>query len=145
MGGLDKWLIYTWASSPYLHPRCDVDRNCRTLAFVHSVPESAINYGDSKKGPFNEIGEILQILLIEKLGFNGKDDDGDGYVDEEDETEAIFRSISNLITTRSNCFTIISQGKVMRSEEVVAEKKLKVVVDRGTSPIKIKYHREFWD
>jgi len=111
---------------------------------VHSVPESAINYGD-RKGPFNEMGEILEILLMEKLGFNGKDDDGDGYVDEEDETEAIFRSFSNLITTRSNCFTIVSKGKVMRSEEVVAEKKIKVVVDRGTSPIKIKYYRELWE
>jgi len=107
-----------------------------------SLAKAIINYGDSKKGPFNEMGEILEILLMEKLGFNGKDDDEDGYIDEEDETEAIFRSISNLITTRSNCFTIVSQGEVVRSEEVVAEKKLKVVVDRGTSPLKIKYYRE---
>jgi hypothetical protein len=80
-----------------------------------------------------------------KLGINGEDDDEDGYVDEEDENEAIFRSLSNLITTRSNCFTIVSQGRVMRSEEVVAKKKLKVVVDRDTSPLKIKYYREFWE
>ena len=79
---------------------------------------------------------------MEKLGSNGKDDDEDGYVDEEDENEAIFRSLSNLITTRSHCFTIVSQGKVVQSREVVAEKKLKVVVDRGTSPVKIKYYRE---
>ena len=105
------------------------------------MAKAIINYGD-RKGPFNEIGEILEILLMEKLGFNGKDDDGDGYVDEEDETEAIFRSLSNLITTRSNCFTIVSQGKVVRSEEVVAEKRIKVVMDRGTFPIKITYYRE---
>jgi len=90
-------------------------------------------------------GGRLEILLMAKLGFNGKDDDEDGYIDEEDETEALFRSLSNLITARSNCFTIVSQGKVMRSEEVVAEKKLKVVVDRGTSPLKIKYYRELSD
>jgi len=106
------------------------------------LAKAIINYGDSKKRPFNEIGEILEILLMEKLGFNGKDDDEDGYIDEEDETEVIFRSFSNLITTRSNCFTIVSKGEVVRSEEVVAEKKIKVVVDRGTSPIKVKYYRE---
>jgi hypothetical protein len=44
---------------------------------------------------------MLEILLLEKLGSNGKDDDEDGYVDEEDEQEAIFRSLSNLITIRS--------------------------------------------
>lgn len=107
-----------------------------------SLAKAIINYGDSDKGPVNEIGEILEILLLAKLGTNGEDDDEDGYIDEEDENEAIFRSLSNLITTRSNCFTIVSQGKVVRSEEVVAEKKLKVVVDRGTSLLKIKYYRE---
>jgi len=109
-----------------------------------SLAKAIINYGD-RKGPFNEMGEILEILLLAKLGTNGKDDDEDGYIDEEDENEAIFRSLSNLITTRSNCFTIVSEGKVVRSEEVVAEKKLKVVVDRGASPIKIKYYRELSD
>ncbi len=106
-----------------------------------SLAKAIINYGD-RKGPLNEIGEMLEILLLEKLGSNGKDDDEDGYVDEEDEHEAIFRSLSNLITTRSHCFTIVSQGKVVQSKEVAAEKKLKVVVDRGTSPVKIRYYRE---
>ncbi|MFQ6065761.1 MAG: hypothetical protein ACE5K3_00595 [bacterium] len=77
-----------------------------------------------------------------KLGSNEEDDDEDSYIDEEDENEAIIRTVSNLITTCSNCFTIVSQAKVVRSEEVVAEKKLKVVVDRGSSPLKIKYYRE---
>ena len=110
-----------------------------------SLAKAIINYGDSERGPFNEVGEILEILLISKLGTNGEDDDEDGYTDEEDENEATFRSLSNLITTRSNCFTIVSEGKVVRSEKVVAEKKLKVVVDRGTSPLKIKYYRELWE
>ncbi|MFQ6067826.1 MAG: helix-hairpin-helix domain-containing protein, partial [bacterium] len=61
-----------------------------------SLAISIINYGDSKKGPFNEIGEILEILLMAKLGTNGKDDDEDGYIDEEDENEAIIRTVSNL-------------------------------------------------
>jgi type II secretory pathway component PulK len=142
---LDK---ITVAEPPQLPVRGRININTATKKVLEALPgidsslaKAIINYGD-RKGPFNEIGEILEILLMEKLGFNGKDDDEDGYIDEEDETEAIFRSLSNLITTRSNCFTIVSQGKVMRSEEVVAEKKIKVVVDRGTSPIKIKYYRE---
>ena len=107
-----------------------------------AISQAIINYGDSKKRPFNEIGEILQILLLARLGSNGKDDDKDGYIDEEDEREAIFRSLSNLITTRSNCFTVISKGEVIRNDEVVAERKIKAVIDRGSSPIKIKYYRE---
>lgn len=107
-----------------------------------TLSQAIINYGNSKKRPFNEIGEILQILLLAKLGSNGKDDDKDGYIDEEDEREAIFRSLSNLITTRSNCFTVISRGEVIRNDEIVAERKIKAVIDRGSSPIKIKYYRE---
>lgn len=107
-----------------------------------TLSQAIINYGNSKKRPFNEIGEILEILLLARLGSNGKDDDKDGYIDEEDEREAIFRSLSNLITTRSNCFTVISQGEVIRNGEVVAERKIKAVIDRGSLPMKIKYYRE---
>ena len=145
---LDKISV---AEPPQLPVRGRININTAPRKVLEALPgvdsslaKAIINYGD-RKGPFNKIGEILQILLMEKLGFNGKDDDEDGYIDEDDETEAIFRSISNLITTRSNCFTIVSQGKVIRSKEVVAEKKMKAVVDRGTSPIKIKYYRELWE
>jgi type II secretory pathway component PulK len=142
---LDK---ITVAEPPQLPVRGRININTAPKKVLEALPgidssltKAIINYGD-RKGPFNEVGEILEILLIEKLGSNEKDDDGDGYVDEEDENEAIFRMLSNLITTRSNCFTIVSQGKMVRSEEVVAEKKLKIVVDRGSSPIKIRYYRE---
>lgn len=107
-----------------------------------TLSQAIINYGNSKKRPFNEIGEILEILLLARLGSNGKDDDKDGYTDEEDEREAIFRSLSNLITTRSNCFTVISRGEVVKNDEIVAERKIKAIIDRGSSPIKIKYYRE---
>jgi len=107
-----------------------------------ALSQAIINYGNSKKRPFNEIGEILEILLLARLGSNGKDDDKDGYTDEEDEREAIFRSLSNLITTRSNCFTVISRGEVIQNDEIVAERKIKAVIDRGSLPIKIKYYRE---
>ena len=110
-----------------------------------SLAKSIIRYCDSKKGPLNEIGEIMEVPLMEKWGFNAVDDDKDGYVDEDDEREAIFRGLSNLISVRSNCFTIISLGEVAESEKVRAKKKIKVVVDRGDSPLRVKYYRELLD
>jgi len=106
------------------------------------LAEQIVKYCDSKDGPFDEIGEIARVRGMQKLGFNGRDDDGDGYVDEDDEKEEILRKISNLITVRSNCFTLICVGKVVRGSRVVAEKKIKAIVDRGTLPIRIKYYRE---
>ncbi|GAH72243.1 unnamed protein product [marine sediment metagenome] len=82
---------------------------------------------------------------MERWGFNAVDDDKDGYTDEDDEREAIFRGLSNLISVRSNCFTIISLGEVVENEKVRAKKKIKVVVDRGDSPLKVKYYRELSD
>ena len=82
---------------------------------------------------------------MEEWGFNGVDDDKDGYIDEDDESEAIFRGLSNLISVRSNSFAIVSLGEVVKSEEVTAQKKIKVVVDRGDSPLKVKYYRELSD
>jgi len=61
------------------------------------ISQSIIRYGNSEKKPFNEIGEVLEILLMGMLGSNEKDDDGDGYIDEADENEFIFRGLSNLI------------------------------------------------
>jgi len=110
-----------------------------------SLAGSIIRYCDGKKGPLNEIGEIMEVPLMERWGFNGVDDDKDGYIDEDDESEAIFRGLSNLVSVRSNCFTIISLGEVVKSEEVTAQKKIKVVVDRGDSPLKVKYYRELSD
>ncbi|MCD6472678.1 general secretion pathway protein GspK [Candidatus Aerophobetes bacterium] len=107
-----------------------------------SLANAIINYGNSKRKPFNEIGELLEIIIIAKLGYNGKDDDGDGYIDEDDEKEMIFRSLSNLITTRSNCFTVTSLGQIKKLKEIISEKKIKVILDRGAHPLKIKYYKE---
>jgi len=108
------------------------------------ITDQIINYCDGRQGPFDEIGEIARVVGMQKLGINGWDDDGDGYVDEDDEREAILRIISNLITVRSNCFTIVSLGRVIRGGKIVAEKKIKVMVDRGSIPIKILYYREIY-
>ncbi|MEA1965330.1 MAG: helix-hairpin-helix domain-containing protein, partial [Candidatus Aerophobetes bacterium] len=107
-----------------------------------SLAKAIINYGNSKRRPFNEIGEMLEVVIIAKLGYNGKDDDEDGYIDEDDEKEMIFRSLSNLITTRSNCFTVTSLGQIKKSGELASEKKIKVILDRGAHPLKIKYYKE---
>jgi len=143
---LDK---ITVADPPEKPARGRININTASKQVLETLPEidstlsqAIINYGNSKKRPFNEIGEILEILPMGKLASNNKDDDKDGYIDEEDEREAIFRSLSNLITTRSNCFTIVSRGEVIRNNEVLAERKIKAVIDRGTLPIKIKYYRE---
>ncbi|MEA3485178.1 MAG: helix-hairpin-helix domain-containing protein, partial [Candidatus Aerophobetes bacterium] len=116
----------------------------QSLPYIDSSLAKAIIMYNEKKGAFNEIGEIAEILPLEKLGCNGIDDDGDGYIDEEDEKEAIFRSLSNLITVRSNCFTIVSQGKVRRAGQMVAEKKIKEIIDRGSPSLKVKYYQEVY-
>ncbi|MBE0479133.1 helix-hairpin-helix domain-containing protein [Candidatus Aerophobetes bacterium] len=154
---LDKggdWAILdklTTASPPEEPVQGRININTASRKVLESLPgidaklaEQIVRYCDSEKGPFEEIGEIVEVIGMQMLGSNGLDDDGDGYVDEDDEKEAIVRGLSNLITVRSNCFTIVSLGRVVRNEKVVAEKKLQVVVDRGSSPIKIKYYREIY-
>ncbi|MCK4649343.1 helix-hairpin-helix domain-containing protein, partial [bacterium] len=142
----------TVANPPEEPLRGRINLNTASTEVLQSLPgldsslaKSIIRYCDSKKGPLNEIGEIMEVPLMEKWGFNAVDDDKDGYVDEDDEGEAIFRGLSNLISVRSNCFTIISLGEMTESEKVRAKKKIKVVVDRGDSPLKVKYYRELSD
>ena len=143
---LDK-LTVAWPVEKPVKGRINVNTASRQV--LQSLPgidkklaESIIYYCDSKRGPIKEVGEIAEISGIQKLGFNGIDDDKDGYIDEDDEKEAILRGISNLITVRSNCFTIVSKGQVKRGGRVVAERKIKVVVDRGVHPVKIRYYKE---
>jgi len=143
---LDK-LTVAWPVEKPVKGRINVNTASRQV--LQSLPgidkklaKSIIYYCDSKRGPIKEVGEIAEISGIQKLGFNGIDDDKDGYIDEDDEKEAILRGISNLITVRSNCFTIVSKGQVKRGGRVVAERKIKVVVDRGVHPVKIRYYKE---
>jgi len=142
----------TVADPPEEPVRGRINLNTAPREVLQSLPgldsllaKSIIRYCDSKRGPLNEIGEIMEVPLMERWGFNTIDDDKDGYVDEDDEREAIFRGLSNLISVRSNCFTIISLGEVVGNEKVRAKKKIKVVVDRGDSPLKVKYYRELSD
>jgi hypothetical protein len=57
--------------------------------------------------------------------------------------EKIFRSISNLITTRSNVFTVYVTAQVIDEaiSSVYAEKRILAIVDRSIDPIRVRYFR----
>jgi len=57
--------------------------------------------------------------------------------------ERAFRSISNLITTHSNVFTVYVTAQITDEEEtsVYSEKRVLAIIDRSVEPIKIKYFR----
>ncbi|RIH99624.1 hypothetical protein B9J77_04930, partial [candidate division NPL-UPA2 bacterium Unc8] len=67
----------------------------------------------------------------------GDDLDGDGFRGEDDELETIVRSVSNLITTRSDRFEIVSTGSVWRGGEKLAESGMRVIVCRISQPATI--------
>ena len=57
--------------------------------------------------------------------------------------ESNFRSISNLITTRSNVFTVYVTAQITDEtiSNVYAEKSILAIVDRSVDPIKVRYFR----
>ena len=57
--------------------------------------------------------------------------------------EKRFRSISNLITTRSNVFTVYVTAQITDEaiSNVFAEKRIVAIVDRSVDPIKVRYFR----
>ncbi|MCK4244289.1 MAG: helix-hairpin-helix domain-containing protein, partial [Candidatus Omnitrophica bacterium] len=94
--------------------------------------------------------KILNKVMIAK-GKDSLDNDEDGFEDEDDEAEEIFRRISSLITVRSNLFSIISLAQSIRDKngngkvdegEILAEEKIKVIYDRGSLPRKIRFYKE---
>ncbi len=94
--------------------------------------------------------KILNKAMIAK-GMDGDDNDSDGFIDEDDEKEETFRRFANLITVRSNLFSIISLAQSVRDKngngiveegEILAEKKIKVIYDRGSFPRKIRFYKE---
>ncbi len=57
--------------------------------------------------------------------------------------EKSVRSISNLITTRSNVFTVYVTAQVTDNagSSVFAEKRIMAIVDRSVNPIRVRYFR----
>ncbi|MFA5392974.1 MAG: hypothetical protein WC081_07165 [Candidatus Ratteibacteria bacterium] len=89
--------------------------------------------------PYSETGAVAPKLNF-LWGYNLKDDDNDGFIDEDDERELVYRRISNLITVRSNVFRITVTGQSVEDfdgngkieeKEVLAEKKITTIYDRG--------------
>ena len=90
--------------------------------------------GGSK--PYDSLGD-----LIDKVdGANGiTDTSATNKWDEEKK----LRAISNLITTRSNVFTVYVTAQVIDDaiSTVYAEKRILAIVDRSVDPIKVRYFR----
>ncbi|MDO8141190.1 MAG: hypothetical protein Q6358_06785, partial [Candidatus Brocadiales bacterium] len=93
--------------------------------------------------PFSTIGAITSITGVNYFGTDNADNDGDGFVDEKDEKDLIFTSISNLITTHSNVFAVYVTARIVNNSasQTFAEKKLVAIVDRSVNPVKIRYFR----
>src|SRR3989339_96602 len=98
--------------------------------------------------PFTTIGALTGVTGTNYSGMNyfgtdNADNDGDGFIDEKDEKDLIFTSISNLITTHSNVFAVYVTARIVNSSssQTFAEKKLVAIVDRSVNPVKIRYFR----
>ena len=95
-------------------------------------PIIAIAIESSGSKPFTSIGDMVDkvIEITNAVGTNW-------------DTEKAFRSISNLITTRSNVFTVYVTAQITDEEEtsVYSEKSILAVVDRSVNPINVRYFR----
>jgi len=90
--------------------------------------------GGSK--PYSSIGDF-----IDKVdGANGITD---ASATNKWDEEKRLRAISNLITTRSNVFTVYVTAQITNEgeTEVFAEKRILAIVDRSVDPIKVRYFR----
>jgi len=113
-----------------------INVNTASVEVLESLPDitnaiaTAIQ-GDNQK-PFSSIGNLLEdVPDITNTGSTKW------------EKEKPFRSISNLITTRSNVFTVYVTAQVIDEaiSTVYAEKRILAIVDRSVDPIKVRYFR----
>ena len=101
----------------------------QSLPNVDSTIATAIQGSGNK--PFTSIGDMVDdVTQITGSGTKWS-------------KESTFRSISNLITTRSNVFTIYVTAQITNEgeTEVFAEKRILAIVDRSVDPIKVRYFR----
>jgi hypothetical protein len=112
-----------------------INVNTASVEVLESLPNItnaiAIAIQGSGSKPFTSIGHLVDDVT---------EITGAGTKWEEEET---FRSISNLITTRSNVFTVYVTAQITNEAEtsVFAEKKIKAIVDRSVNPIQVRYFR----
>ncbi|MEK6764712.1 MAG: hypothetical protein AABY49_00585 [Planctomycetota bacterium] len=101
----------------------------QSLPNITNPIATAIEGSGSK--PFTNIGDLVDDV-IEITGAGTKWN-----------KEKTFRSISNLITTRSNVFTVYVTAQITDEaiSTVYAEKRIMAIVDRSVDPIRIRYFR----
>jgi len=101
----------------------------QSLPNVDSTIATAIQGSGSK--PFTSIGDLVDDVTQIT-----------GALPKWDEEETL-RSISNLITIRSNVFTVYVTAQITNESmsNVFAEKKILAIVDRSVDPIKVRYFR----
>jgi len=101
----------------------------QSLPNVDSTIATAIQGSGSK--PFTSIGNMVDDVT--QLT---------GALPKWDEEETL-RSISNLITIRSNVFTVYVTAQITNESmsNVFAEKRILAIVDRSVNPIKVRYFR----
>jgi len=158
--GKDRKIIdyFTVEEDPYkpTYGRLNINTASETVLMCLPLVDKDIARRIIMARPYKDISEILgkygngyseKELLnkeITKYGFDGKDNDFDGFSDCEKEKEMVFSKIINLITVRSNVFKIISTGQKVEDkngngkiekEEILAEKKIVVFYDRDKGKI----------
>jgi len=108
----------------------------QSLPNIDSTIATAIQGSGSK--PFTSIGNMVD-NVAEITDTSATNKWGE---------EKIFRSISNLITTRSNVFTVYVTAQVTEEDvsdppntNVFAEKRILAIVDRSVNPIRVRYFR----
>jgi type II secretory pathway component PulK len=112
-----------------------INVNTASTKVLQSLPNIDSTLGDAidtpGNKPYTSIGD-----LVDKVT------EITGTLPKWNEEESL-RSISNLITTRSNVFTVYVTAQVTDEamSNVFAEKKILAIVDRSIDPIKIRYFR----
>ena len=117
-----------------------INVNTASVAVLKSLPDGsggtlgnaiAIAIEGSGSKPFKSIGDLVD-NVTQITGAGTKWD-----------KEKTFRSISNLITTRSNVFTVYVTAQITDEamSNVFAEKRILAIVDRSVYPIKVRYFR----
>ncbi len=113
-----------------------INVNTASVEVLESLPDItnaiAIAIQSNNKKPFSSIGNLLKdVPDITSTGTTKWD------------KEKPFRSISNLITTRSNVLTVYITAQITDEamSNVFAEKRILAIVDRSVDPIKIRYFR----
>ncbi len=112
-----------------------INVNTASVEVLESLPNitnaiaTAIQGSESK--PFTSIGNLVDDVT-----------EITGALSKWNEEETL-RSISNLITTRSNVFTVYVTAQITDEaiSNVYAEKRILVIVDRSVDPIKVRYFR----